>query len=171
MKQFKSFLAIFFILFISAKVLSQDMLPKPISTPMLEAIEGTWVSEPYEFMGSTMTDEAVHKMILNGQFMEIKVNSKSDKGFNYEGIGIMVPSADGNMTGWFFDIYGKDGIMTYTGTSEGNKVSLTGTGNIMDEKREIIIDGDKMIHNLTFDMKMHGMEGTQQKLTITYNKK
>lgn len=171
MNQFRILFFVFSVLLCSGNVFSQDMLPKPISSPILEALEGTWVSEPYEFMGSKMTDEAVHKMILNGQFMEINVISKSDKGFNYEGKGIIAPSADGSMTGWFYDIYGKDGIMTYVGTSDNNKISMTGTSNFMNEKREITIDGDKMIHNLTFDMKMHGMEGMQQKLTVTYTKK
>lgn len=171
MKQIKIFLYVLPLLLNAGIIRSQDVLPKPISIPLLEAMEGTWVSEPYEFMGSKMNDEADHKMILNGQFMEIDVMSKSDKGFTYQGKGIISPSTDGTIIGWFYDIYGKEGIMTYTGIWENNKILLTGSSKFMDEKREIVLDGDKMIHNLTFDMKMPGMEEMQQKLTVTYKKK
>lgn len=159
------------ILFVSGISFSQDMKPKPISSPMLKALEGTWISDPYEFMGAKMTDEAVHKMILNSQFLEVSIKSTGDNGFVYEGLGIIAPSEDGTFTGWFYDIYGKDGIMTYTGKEDNGKLIMTGSNNFMDEKREISIEDNKIVHNIVIEMKYPGADKTQQKLTVTYKKR
>ncbi len=146
--------------------------PPPIKSSFIDASVGTWVSDPYQMMGGTNTDVVTHKMILNGQFMEIDVHSTSDKGFVYDALGIIAPTAEGPMTGWFFDVFGKDGIGNYTGKYDGSKVTLTGTGNWGTEMREITINGNTMIHNITYKMK--GADGNympDEKMTITYHKK
>ena len=81
--------------------------PAPIKSATLDAMTGTWVSDTYEMMGMKFTDEVTISMILNGQFLQLDIKSNSDAGFNFEGKGIMVPSADGTITGWVFDNYGK----------------------------------------------------------------
>ncbi len=163
MKTLKLFAALIAVFCITANSYSQ-MPPEPIKSPAIDAMLGTWVSEPYEFMGSKMTDRAVHSLVLNGQYMEIDVLSKSD-GFTYEGKIYIYPDKDGTMKGTMFDVFGGAGT-SYTGIVDGNKVTMTGTNEMMSETREIIMDGDKMTHNVTFDIK--GMP--QQKATIVYNK-
>lgn len=154
------------------KIFAQGMTPPPpIKSEFIDALVGTWVSEPYNMMGMKMTDEATHKMILNGQFMEVDIKGKDDKGFVYEAKGIIAPSSDGSLTGWFFDIFGKDAISNYTGTTKGTKVSLVGTANWGTEKRDISIDGNTMIHTVTVTMKDASGDEVQQTAVITYKKK
>jgi len=167
MKNLKLILTLFTLLLITGNSFSQMIPPEPINSPLLESMMGTWVSDQYQMMGANMTDEVVHSMILNGQFMEIDVSSKADNGFTYLGKILIAPNTDGSWSGTAYDIFGKKGITNYTGISDGNKVTMSGSNDMMSETREIIINGNTMTHNVTFDFK--GMP--QQKVTILYKKK
>ncbi|MBL8007469.1 MAG: hypothetical protein JNJ56_08060 [Ignavibacteria bacterium] len=173
MKNLKLLVTILFLFLISTPAFPQGMtLPDPIKAPMLEAMSGTWVSDTYEMMGMKFNDEVTQKMILNGQFMEIDIMSKGDNGFNYEGKGIMVPGTDGSFTGWVFDVFGKNGITTYTGKLEEGKLTMKGLSEMMTEHREIMVDGDNMTQNVSFLMKdASGKEMPEMKMTIKYKKK
>ncbi|MCY7361109.1 MAG: hypothetical protein LH629_03430 [Ignavibacteria bacterium] len=173
MKTIKFILVLTITVLLTSKTYSQGMMPpEPVKSPVMESMMGTWVSEPYEMFGMKMTDEIIQSMILNGQFLEIGVQSMSPDGFKYEGKGIMVPDKDGSFTGWMFDIFGKNGITTYTGKTEDNKMTMTGISPMMTENREIIMDGDKMTQNVSFLMKDEkGNVMPEMKMTIIYNKK
>jgi hypothetical protein len=159
------------VLFISNKTFSQGWMPEPIKSPYLDAIVGTWTSSPYMFMGNTNQDIVTYNMILNGQFLEIDVKRTDDKGFTYEGKEIVIPSPDGTMKGSFYDIFGKDQSSSYYGKMDGNKIILTSASPVGTGTREIIIDGDTMIHNVTFVMMdKSGKQTPEQKITITYKK-
>ncbi|MBK8551013.1 MAG: hypothetical protein IPL53_08135 [Ignavibacteria bacterium] len=172
MKKLKLLLIVFTVFF-SANLFAQDMMPpKPISSPVLESMAGTWVSNPYEMMGSTMTDECTQSMVLNGQFLKIDVKAKSSAGFVYEAIIMMAPSADGTITGWSYDIFGKNAITTYTGTWADNAVYLAGTSSWGSEIRNIKMQDGVMIQNVSFKMKdANGKEMPEQVASIIYNKK
>lgn len=172
MKKIKLLIVVITIL-LSGKLFAQGMTPpEPVSSPLLESMVGTWISDPYELMGMKFTDEVTQSIILNGQFMKIEVSSKSDVGFNYEGLGIMALSKDGSITGWFFDIFGKNSITTYEGTSTGSMVSIIGKSPTMTEQREIGVDGDVMIQYLTWKMKdATGKELPDEKVKIIFNRK
>lgn len=158
---------------ISGKLFAQDMtLPPPIDSPLLNSMTGSWVSEPYQMMGSTMTEEAEHKMVLNSQFMEVNIKSVSTSGSVYEAIVMIMPSKDGTITGWAFDSFGKTGITTYTGTWKDNMIYLYGTAPWGTESRVINVDGNVMIHNVIYKMKDDkGKDLPEQTIAITYNKK
>ena len=168
-----SFALIFIALFISGSAFSQGMVPpKPIESEILNSMVGTWVSEPYDMMGMKMTDEVTQSMILNGQFFEVRVKSKGENGFDYEGLVIMTPNADGTMTGTGYDIFGKNGITTYTGTSEGKSVYLTGKSSWGSETRNITMDGNIMTQNVIFNMKgPDGKDMPEMTMSISYNRK
>ncbi len=172
MRKLNYLFALVFIL-ISGRSFSQGMMPpSPISSPMLEAATGTWVSEPYEMMGMKCTETVTQKMVLNGQFLEVNVKNIMDNGFVYEGIGMFAPSGDGTMSGTFYDIFGKNGMMNYTGKVEGNKIIMSGANDKMTEERIITIDGDSMTSDVTFKMKDASENSMpEQKLTVTYKKK
>lgn len=174
MKKLNLFLITLMVL-ISGKIFAQEMMPpEPIKSPLMESMIGTWVSEPYEMMGSKMTDVVTHSMILNGQFMEIDVKSTADNNsFVYEAKGFIAPDKDGSFSGWMYDIFGKNGITTYTGTSDGNnKLSMTGTSNMGSEIRDIAMAGDIMIHAVTYKWKSpDGKDMPPVIMKITYNKK
>lgn len=156
----------------SGKIFSQGMVPPPpLKSEFIDASLGTWVSDPYEIMGMKMSDEVTHKMILNGQFMEVDIKGKSDNGFVYEAKGIIAPSEDGTLQGWFFDVFGKNSITNYTGTTKGTNVSLSGTSNWGTEKRDISINGDILTHNVSYMMKDASGKEVQQNVAITYKKK
>lgn len=159
------------LLFIASNIFAQDMYgpPSPVQSPYIDASLGTWVSEPYQFMGRSITDEVTQKMILNGQFMEINVKGQSE-GFTYEGMGIISISSDGSVSGTFYDVFGK--TMNYSGTSNGSNISLTGSNNWVSETRNISIEGNTMIHNISIAMKdASGNEMAPQKVVIKYKKK
>lgn len=164
-------LLIVFALLITANAYSQ-MPPSPISSPVIDALMGDWISEPYDMMGMKMVDEINQKMILNGQFMQVDVTARSNSGFNYEAMGIISPNSDGTMSAWFYDVFGKDGMMKYNGTVDGTKITLTGSNDKMSETRIITFEGDKMIHNVTYKIKDEsGNMMPDQSATITYRKK
>lgn len=165
--------AILILLFAVNNLFAQGMMPPdPIKSPLLESMMGTWVSNPYEMMGDKMTDEVTHSMIMNGQFMQINVKSTGSNGFKYEALVIIAPSNDGTFTGWSYDIFGKNAISTYTGTSKDNQMFITGTSSWGSEIRNITMEGNVMIANVSFKMKdASGKEMPEMTTSITYNKK
>lgn len=170
----KTFLpAILILLFVTNNLFAQGMMPPdPIKSSLLESMMGTWVSNPYEMMGERMTDEVTQSMIMNGQFMQINVKSTGANGFVYEALIIIAPSTDGTFTGWSYDIFGKNAISSYTGTSKDNQMFITGTSSWGSEIRNITMEGNVMIANVSFKMKdANGKEMPEMTNTITYNKK
>ena len=172
MKKLSILLILLAFLFISNKSFSQSWLPKPVTSPYLDAMLGTWISSPYEFMGNTSTDAVTYNMILNGQFLEINFKGTDEKnGFTYEGKEILTPSSDGSMMGTYYDIMGKEKNTSYTASMDGNKIIFKSGSNIGTGTREIIIDGNTMVHNIAFTMSDDsGKQTPEQKLTITYKK-
>lgn len=165
--------AILFFIFASNILYSQDvMLPPPLDVPIMNAMSGNWVSEPYQFMGTTMTDEVSQKMVFNGQFMQVDVKSTGTNGFVYEGMIMIAPSKDGTISGWSFDVFGSGGLTTYTGTWKDNMVYVYGTSGWGTESRVINVDGSVMTQNVIYKMKDNtGKEMPEQSITISLNKK
>lgn len=172
MKKLNLLLVLFAFIFTS-KIFAQGMMPPaPIDSPLLKSMEGTWVSDPYTFMGSTMTDEVTQKMVLNGQFLQIDVRSIASNGFTYEALIMIAPNSDGTLEGWSYDIFGKKSITNYTGTWQGNTVYVYGKSSWGTESRNIAMEGNVMLQNVIFKMKdANGKDMPDQTLAITYNKK
>ncbi len=172
MKKLNLLLIVFTVLF-SAKIFAQDMtLPPPIKSPIFESLTGTWQSESYEMMGSTMSDEVTQKMVFNSQFLKIEIKSVSATGFIYEGLVMIAPTLDGTVSGYGFDIFGGEAITTYSGTWRDNMIYLYGTGSWGTESRVINVDGNVMTQNVILKMKdANGKQMPEQNLSISYNKK
>jgi hypothetical protein len=165
----KTFLFIFLLSFLANYSYSQQK-PEPIKSALLEKFMGNWASEPYEMMGGTWTDEANHYMNHNGQFMFIDIKGKNTAGETYTGTIVMKPEQDGTIKGWAFDDWGS--VSTYTGkVLADNKLTVTGTSSWGTETREIEINGNKMVHNLTMTMKGKDGKEMTMKMVINYNKK
>lgn len=171
MKAFLSsslFLAVLFAV-IASNVNSQDMKkPDPIKNAAFDMLMGNWVAEPYEMMGSKMNETANH-YIKYGQFMFVDIVGTDEKGGSWNGTVIMKPNTDGTYSGWSFDDWGQVG--TYTAVANGNKITVNGKTDWGTETREIEINGNKMVHNLTMTMKGPDGKDMTMKTTITYNKK
>ena len=166
-------LPLFILLFhlISNISYSQSWLPEPVKSPVVDALTGTWTSLPYEFMGHTNNDEVTYITILNGQYLEIDVKRTDNSGFTYEGKEIVAPSADGTMKGTYYDIFGNERSSSYSSSNDGSKIILTSASLVGTGTREIIIDGDTMVQNVTFTMSdKSGNTMPEQKITITYRK-
>jgi hypothetical protein len=149
---------------------AQDMKkPDPIKSATLDMLMGTWVSEPYDMMGSKWNEEANHYMKHNGQYMFIDLSAKDDKGETYNGTIVMKLKSDGTFTGWSFDDWGM--VVNYTGSTNGNKVTVNGTSDWGSEVREIEINGNSMVHNISWKMKGADGKETESKMTINYTKK
>lgn len=171
MKTVKPVLVIALLIFISSNAFSQFMHPQPVKAPIFESLSGNWVSEPYEIMGSKRSEEVSQNFVLNGQFYQVKVKSLSE-GFNYESILMIAPSDDGTLTGWSYDIFGKNAIKTFTGTWNENQIYVDGVNNKGSDSRLITLEGNVMIQNVSFKMKDEkGNELPEMAFTVTYNKK
>jgi hypothetical protein len=165
--------AIFILLFVSNKMFAQDMTPpQPIDLPILTSMTGDWVSEPYQFMGMTMTDEINVKMVYNSQFLQVDIRSVGSSGFVYEGVTFIAPSKDGTLTGWCYDIFGKEGITSYTGTWKDNMMYMYGTSSWGTESRVLNVNGNVLTSNVILNMKDDsGKKIPEQTMTISFNKK
>ncbi len=171
MKKLTLSLLLLVFLFISKLSFSQSWLPEPVKSPYADALTGTWTSSPYEFMGSTYIDVLTYNKILNGQYMEIDVKRTDNTGFTYEGKEIIAPAADGTMKGTYYDMFGHERNTAYTGSEEGDKLVINGASLVGTGTREIVIDGDNMIQNVTFSIPdKSGNPMPEQKITITYKK-
>lgn len=171
MKTLKTFFAVtLFFLISTSSAFSQFMPPSPVKAPIFEALSGKWTSEPYEMMGSKMTDEVSQNVILNGQFFQVNVKSVSS-GFTYEGMVMIAPAEDGTLTGWGFDIFGSKAVTKYTGTWNEKMVSVDGLSSWGTESRIIALEGNVMTQNVSFKMKDEkGNEMPETVITVTYNK-
>lgn len=167
MKKIISFFFLSAFLLISAKSFSQPWLPQPVNSPLFNAMEGTWVSDPYEFMGNSSTDVLTFTKILNGQYMQVDLKTTSP-GFTYEAKEIITPGTDGSLTGAFYDIFAKgQKTITYTGSQDGNKINIMAVGS--NSSRDIVIDGNTMVQKVVFTMgDKAGLP--ENKITITYKK-
>lgn len=171
MKKFSLTLFLLFFFLISDKSISQSRLPEPVNSPYADALTGTWISSPYEFMGSTNNDIVTYNKILNGQYLEINVKRTDNSGFTYEGKEIIAPASDGTMKGTYYDIFGNERNTSYTGSREADKFIIKGASLLGTGTREIIIDGDTMMQNVTFSIPdKSGNSSPEQKITITYKK-
>lgn len=166
---FKFVLILFCLMVLSFAANAQDMKkPDPIKNATFDMLMGNWVAEPYEMMGSTWTESANHYMKY-GQYMFIDLAGSDDKGSTYNGTIVMKVANDGSLTGWSFDDWGQVG--TYTGKSSGNKITINGKTDWGTEVREIEVNGNKMVHKLTINMKGPDGKDMVMNQTITYNKK
>jgi uncharacterized protein YneF (UPF0154 family) len=164
------FLAFLIVGVLSLRISAQDDMkpPPPIENAAMKMLMGTWKAEPYEMMGSKWSEVAVHSMKHNGQYMFIDITGTDDKNNTYTATVVMTSDKDGNLTGWSFDDWGM--VSTYTGKSNGNKVTVTGKSSFGTETREIEINGNTMVHKVTWTMKGKDGKDMTQNMTITYNK-
>lgn len=166
---FKMFLAVIMLGVLSLRTAAQDNMtpPPPVNNSTFNMLVGTWKSEPYEMMGTKWTESAEHKIMHNGQYMFIILDSKTDKGMSYTATIIMSADKDGNVKGWSFDDWGSAG--TYTGKTDGNKMTVTGKSDYGTETRDITIDGNSMVHKITWNMK--GPDGKDMTMEQSINYK
>ncbi len=169
MKAVKFVLFLFCLLVIAGAANAQEMKkPDPVKNAAFDMLMGTWVAEPYDMMGSKWSESATHYM-KHGQYMFIDLVGTDDKGNSYNGTVIMKPNNDGTFTGWSFDDWAQVG--TYTGSANGNKITVNGKTEYGTETREIEVNGNKMVHKITFTMKGPDGKDVVTTTTVNYNKK
>lgn len=159
---------LFFALVVSSGLLAQNK-PDPVKSPTLDMLMGTWVSDPYQMMGATWTEEANHYMKHNGQYMFIDLSGKDDKGNTYSGTIVIVPKSDGTFTGYGFDDWGN--VSTATGKADGNKIHVETKSFWGTEVRDIEINGGTMTHKFSMTMKDKDGKDMSQTATVVFKKK
>ena len=129
----KLFILLLFAMFITTIARSQEIkLPPPVENEFFNKCEGKWISEPYEFMGMKWTDETTFSWILNKQFMEMRVTTKSAGGdFSFNSYGIMGVDKDGKYKSFGFDEWGWADISISDGKITGNKLISSGKSDFM----------------------------------------
>lgn len=171
MKTIKFSLLIVSISMLASMSMAQDMQPPPpIENKTFEMSLGEWTAQPYTMMGNRITrDINMIYMKHNGQFMVIDVDASDSAGNNYTATVFISSDADGNLIGWAFDSWGMNGVLTYTGKTEGNIMTLTGANNFVSETRVITIDGDKMTHDIDFSLELPTGD-VNEKFTVVYGR-
>lgn len=163
------FLTILFVFAFLTSGLYAQGKPAPIKSPTIDMLIGTWTSSPYEMMGSMWSGESAHSWKYNGQYMFIDINDKDDKGNTYSGVVVIVPSADGSFTGYGFDEWG--GASTISGKTDGNKIHAETKSLWGASTRDIEINGNTMVHKISWTMKGQDGKDMSQNITINYTKK
>jgi hypothetical protein len=103
---------------------AQNTPPKPLDINFFSRIEGTWTAKS-KMMGQDMNEVLSCRMDLNKQFLIMELQSVSeDKTYSYTGLGIFGSDADGNITSWWFDDWGVNGVSTGTGKIDGPTLML-----------------------------------------------
>src|SRR5690606_256809 len=171
MKALRLFLAVLFVSLFYSAAFSQDMQPPPpVQNSFFSAAIGTWKAEPYKMMGMEISnDQNVISMKHNGQFMVVEVDAIDGGGNNYTATIFTTIDGEGNVKGWAFDTWGYYGTMTYTGSANGNTMTITGSNDFVNETRVMTIDGNKMTHDVDFTVKLP-TGNMNEKLSIVYNK-
>ena len=159
--------AIFCFMVITTGVMAQK--PAPINNETVNMLLGTWESEPYEMFGSKRSETISYVLDLDGQFLTARVNGKDETGFTYTALIISKVNADGTITGWSFDDWGKVG--TYTGTASGNILNVNGTREGGTDSRVIEVNGNKMTTKVTFNFKDKDGKDVTVSQSINLNKK
>lgn len=173
MKTLKLFLLIAGFFTLASVSMAQDMMqpPPPIQNETFAKAIGEWVAEPYTMIGMNITkDENKIYMKHNGQFMVIEVDAMDGSGSNYTATIFATVDEKGNVKGWAFDTWGSMGTMTYTGSTLGNVMTLSGSNDFVAETRVITIEDNKMTHNVDFTVKLPTGD-MNEKLDIVYNRK
>ena len=151
---------------------AQDMkLPPANNNSLFKQIAGTWISEPYDFMGVKWTDEAEFNWILNNQFMEMKVNTKGDNGFSFKSYGILSVDEEGNYKSWGFDEWGPVNAVYFEGRVQGNKLTSTGGSKYMKSSSEITVEGNTTTEVVTYSTKDDSGKETSSSLQLIYHRK
>lgn len=144
---FKTILtAALFALTIISATRAQDMTPpKPVESSFFDKWVGEWKGEN-EYGGKKGKQTVMCKWDLNHQFLVINVKGT----FNdipdalYNGIGYYTLDYKGDVQGYWFDIYGANGISTTHGKITGNKMenNVTAAGYSSTELAEFKSDNE-----------------------------
>lgn len=144
---FKTVLAvILFAITFTAFTKAQDMTPpKPVESAYFDKWVGTWVGENV-YAGQPGKQTIVAAWDLNHQFLVVNATGTNDNNpnFLYKGTGYYTVDKDGNFVGYWFDIFGKDGMTLSKGKVSGSKLegTVTGTGFEGIESAEFTGDND-----------------------------
>lgn len=171
MRKFTLPLFFLFFILISNISFSQSWLPEPVKSPIADALTGTWASLPYEFTGHTNNDVVTYKRSSMDNILKLTWRELTIPALLSQGKEIVAPKADGTLKGTYYDIFGNERSSSYSSSGDGSKIILTSASLVGTGTREIIIDGDTMIQNVTFSMSdKSGNPMPEQKITITYKK-
>ena len=151
---------------------AQDMQPPPpINNEFFNASIGDWISDEYEMMGMKWKEDVNISWALNKQFVVITSKSTSDKGMSYESVGYMTADKEGNTKTYFFDNWGMEGIMEFTGKIEGSTSTMEGGNKWMKSKGKMIMEKGVMVNEMTFTMPGADGKDVTQDMKITYKRK
>ena len=161
-----SLLTIVLFLFLNNISYSQGFkVPPAIENEFFTESVGTWISDEYEMMGTTWTDETTFNWVLNNQFLEMRSVSNSSKDSKLETIGYISVDKEGNMKGWFFDIMGMDGVVEFMGKVDGMTASIEGGNKYMKSTGTLQIEDGVMTQEFKFTFS--DPDGNDQTMELT----
>ncbi len=145
---FKTILtAVLFTLTIISASTAQEMTPpKPIESSYLDKWVGTWVGENV-YGGQPGKQTIVCAWDLNHQFLVVNVTGTNDNNpnFSYKGAGYYTLDKDGNTIGYWFDIFGAQGITHSKGKISGSKMENNVTAEGYTGIESAVFNGDNEV--------------------------
>jgi hypothetical protein len=143
-------------------------VPPAVESEYLNESVGTWISDEYEMMGMSWTDETTFNWVLNNQFLEMRSISNSSTDKKFETIGYISVDKEGNMKGWFFDIMGMDGVGVFKGKVDGMTATMQGGNEYMKSTGTVHLEDGVMTHAFKFTFSdPDGNEQTMEMTTIS----
>ncbi len=108
----------------------ESFKPEPAQNSFFDELVGSFIGDEIRD-GKQVSNTVDIKWGINHQFLMInlKAVNKNDPGDSYEASGIWAVDKDGNVTTWWFDIFGLQNVSIGKGKIEGNKITVDDKSN------------------------------------------
>ncbi len=104
--------------------------PPPVQNSFFDNLVGSFKGEETRD-GKQILNTVNIKWGINHQFIliDLKAVNKNNPKDSYEANGIWATDKDGNVSTWWFDVYGVNNVSFGTGKIEGNKITVSDKSN------------------------------------------
>ena len=112
-------------------IAQESFRPEPVENSFFDNFVGNFKGDEIRD-GKQISNSVDIRWGINHQFLiiDLKAVNKNDPDDSYEASGIWAVDKDGNVTSWWFDIYGLQHVSLGKGKIEGNKITVDDKSNL-----------------------------------------
>lgn len=121
---------ILFALIVNISFAQESFSPAPVQNSFFDNIVGNFKGEETR-NGKQISNTVNIRWGINHQYLliDLKAVNKNDPKDSYEATGIWAVDEHGNVSTWWFDIYGVNNVSFGKGKIEGNKITVNDKSN------------------------------------------